>query len=441
MSLFSTLSIPEPFLNSLDDAVEFVKRHKRIRVVAHHDADGIASATILTRALIREGKKIHLSFTGNLTEEDVERFSSGRYDAMILADIGSSLLNALPEETLVLDHHGRIAEGEALLVNPHLHGMDGGRDACASAVCFLFASRLNGINEDSYPFALAGILGDKQDLGGYGPVNGAIVRWVSETRDVKVVTELDVDGESIFEALHLSTDPYFPGYSGDSNAINELLDKLGIEGDKAQSELEMEDMRRLISYLAVDMVERGVPPDVVKGIVKDRIHIADMGITANHLSRLLDAAGRTGHHSLPVSFGLGNSWHLESLESIWKTYQNELLHILAVAERSKVDRGPLSLFTVPSRRFTSNVATILSLYYIPERVVIVYAREDDVCHVSARCRPFMCERGIDLGELMALAEEFGGAGGGHRMAAGARVPAGRFDDFMHAVEERLGSTV
>ena len=441
MTFFSSLSIPGPFLKALDEAAEFIRHHSRIRVVAHHDADGIASAIILVRALLREGKRFHLSFTGNITGEGARHLASDRYDALILADMGSSIRGALPENSLVLDHHGRISEGDALMVNPHSFGIDGSTDCCASVVCYLMATRLNEANSDSFPFALAGLLGDRQDMGGYGSVNRSLVDWVKERPGVKAVTELDVDGDSIFEALLLSTDPYFPGYSGDSNAINDLFEKLGIDGDKAQSELDPEEMRRLVSYLAVDMAERGVPAEVVRRIVKERIHIGYMGTAANHLSRLLDAAGRTGHHSLPVSFGLGNRWHFESLESIWKTYQNELLHVLAVAERSAEERGGMVLLTVPSRKFTSNVASILSLYAFPGKVVLVHACEDDMCHVSARCRPALCDRGIDLGDLMGMAEEFGGAGGGHRMAAGARVPAGRFADFLRGVEERLSTAI
>lgn len=46
---------------------------------------------------------------------------------------------------------------------------------------------------------------------------------------------------------------------------------------------------------------------------------------------------------------------------------------------------------------------------------------------------------LDLGAIVAeIAESLGGAGGGHRKAAGARIPIGGFPSFVRELDKVMG---
>jgi single-stranded-DNA-specific exonuclease len=74
----------------------------------------------------------------------------------------------------------------------------------------------------------------------------------------------------------------------------------------------------------------------------------------------------------------------------------------------------------------------------PEKPIIAYAAvaQEDSVKVSARTTDMLTSKGLNLGEIMRVAaERFGGAGGGHDIAAGAQVPAKDAEDFVKVVDE------
>ena len=51
------MTVPEEFAKALRDAAKLLKSKENIAVIHHYDADGMASAGILGKALERAGKK------------------------------------------------------------------------------------------------------------------------------------------------------------------------------------------------------------------------------------------------------------------------------------------------------------------------------------------------------------------------------------------------
>ena len=62
---------------SIEDAAEQVadrlSESDSLRIYAHHDADGIASATIMCHALNRLGKKFHLTIKDRISSEYIKK--------------------------------------------------------------------------------------------------------------------------------------------------------------------------------------------------------------------------------------------------------------------------------------------------------------------------------------------------------------------------------
>jgi len=70
-------------------------------------------------------------------------------------------------------------------------------------------------------------------------------------------------------------------------------------------------------------------------------------------------------------------------------------------------------------------------------IAVVGAQRDEEARVSVRVRPWLAERGIDASEICRdVAEEFGGGGGGHSMAAGINA-VGDAEAIVSAVVTRF----
>jgi RecJ-like exonuclease len=76
-----------------------------------------------------------------------------------------------------------------------------------------------------------------------------------------------------------------------------------------------------------------------------------------------------------------------------------------------------------------------------DRPIVAFARMKgkDMLKVSSRASHDLVERGIDLSKAInSAAKSVGGIGGGHKMAAGASVPAEKKDEFLRAMDEEIG---
>lgn len=115
--------------------------------------------------------------------------------------------------------------------------------------------------------------------------------------------------------------------------------------------------------------------------------------------------------------------YMEEIERLKKEFWNvaeKLGNVYFVHIESKIDRIQSSLLTQIAREN-------------PDKVLIVYHKSDDNFKASGRA-----QTGYDLGEIFRKAAEFaGGAGGGHKPAAGALIPAVNFDKFKKKVIEMV----
>ena len=89
---------------------EIRKCKDQIRLISHYDADGISSAAIMTKALIREGKSFHLTNVKQINEDLLKDLKEEKRKLIIFTDLGSGYLQDIKKylsESLVIicDHH------------------------------------------------------------------------------------------------------------------------------------------------------------------------------------------------------------------------------------------------------------------------------------------------------------------------------------------------
>src|SRR3989344_8122427 len=94
----------------LNKAVNEFKNIDNIRIISHLDADGIASASILIKCLLKENKKFSLSIVKQLDEKILKEISRENYKNIFFVDLGSGCLNNIKKylsdkKIFILDHH------------------------------------------------------------------------------------------------------------------------------------------------------------------------------------------------------------------------------------------------------------------------------------------------------------------------------------------------
>src|SRR3989441_49090 len=208
---------PEGLLDRARRAAGLTDDVARVRIFCHYDPDGTTSATILVRALMRRGKRIHATMAHALDRTSAARLQDESNELLIVSDMGSGqldLLEGLPYPVIVLDHHKPMRDSETVAhVNPHLFGVDGAREMCGATTTWLFALVLDERNWDLAGVAMAGAIGDKQAVGGFVGVNAALF---GEAEDRKVVVperRLALRDLPLGKALAVSIEPYFRGLS------------------------------------------------------------------------------------------------------------------------------------------------------------------------------------------------------------------------------------
>ncbi|MDI6867119.1 DHHA1 domain-containing protein [Methanoculleus sp.] len=402
---------------SLDTAAATLASHlleqEFVEVLAHHDADGIAAASILCHAMFRAGGRFRLRIRHHITAADIPRDCS-----VLLCDFGSALPD-LPDDVMVVDHHQPRFEGE-LHVNPHLAGIDGDLNLSAAGAAYLVAQKM-GDNRDLAGLALLGVLGDDQAL--KGP-NREIANEGIANGFITPGRGLLLAGRGLVEQIALSIDPYLPGLSGEPDAARTLVAAVTDEDEV--------DMEMLLSRIVLKAAREasvtalcslwGITYSLGREVIDD----------AGDLTAVVDACGKAGKGDIGASLCLRSSHALQEAREITARYRQSV--IAGVRGARRLDERA-ALYEVDDESVASDVADVLARDLDQDGPVFVIGMGGDHCSISARCPPGV---DLDLDALMrTVARASGGHGGGHRHRAGARISAAEVDRFRHDLLEAI----
>ncbi len=409
-------------------ARETIEEGDYFRILTHYDVDGICSAGIVAKYLLQHGKNFHISFFKNAESSDIINIiNNEKY--VILTDLGSSLVAKMKGNMIVLDHHKPPADNEEIVhLNPHIFGYDGAHDACASTLAYY-------LTEDPRiaRFALAGIFGDKQHLGGFTGLNLELLKSVGLKPQETFVLHGDV-----LDAIVYSTEPFFPGLSGKTEVVEKVLEKLKISPTKKIRELSEEEKVKLGSYLSLVLVRDSEVPEAGRFIVGVDM---DMGGSIRYLTELLDSAARTDEQSVALGYILGEDENLERMEVLRKKYKGEVIKNIYEVLNNHFVHGHIIYFFAPNSYLTSSIATITSLYLFPPDRVIAGIYMDTRVHISVRCSRYLARK-MHLGEILReICVFLGGQGGGHSVAAGCTIPKGKEEKFIELLNERIEKSI
>jgi single-stranded-DNA-specific exonuclease len=419
----------------------------RIRVVSHYDADGISAAGVLCTALYRAGFEFHATLMRNPFTKGFDRLKNEHNELIIFSDMGSGQMETIEHigcKAIILDHHQYLTAQTSkniVQINSNLLGADGNYEASGATLSYAFATALDPANEDLAPLALAGATGDKQFIGGVRGLNKTILENALQKGFLTEQTSIKLYGETIADALFYSADPYYPGLSGNREAIETMLEKFNIEKSASLQGINHETMMQVHSFLLFRLIKAGCQQNILDMTIRKR-YTAPQGWELERFADLLDACGKNGYRSLGLALCLGDSTAWKDALMVEKEYKQKLLDGLQLVEQGSIhETDGMRYFYADNSSLGGVIAGIAMNYVLDEKkplFSLTRKETDDEVHVSCRGNQKLVAQGLDLGSAMkTVAAELGGFGGGHKIAAGATIAFDKEKEFMQKVDTIL----
>ncbi|NTV00579.1 MAG: DHH family phosphoesterase [Methanoregulaceae archaeon] len=437
--------------------------HNPVTIVSHIDADGIAGETILAQALTREGIEVKSVFVRQLeplTMRQVPRDTSFK----VFCDLGAGQQNLLSEaglredEVLIIDHH---VSQEGPCSYRQVNGIAYGYTKLSAAgVAYLVAREIDSGNTDLAKLSVVGNIGDmmaREDCGLVGPAREIALEG-AEAGFVKIrQKDLNCYGVST-RPLHIclayNDDPFVPGISNNVNGAMKFLQRMkvplkGEDGNWAVWEEVSDEHRKVItSALAQQLLVNG--GNVSRLFCESYLFPGEPGRTplrnAQEFATLLNACGRWSRPRVGGSICRGDRGvayrQAEHMLTNHRAIIRELL--LYILEAGVCELSHLQYIHV-GNRYPDTIVGIgagmaLSKLNRDKPILIMVEQPEDpeLTKVSLRTTEQMVAQGVDLQSAASEASaSLGGAGGGHRVAAGASIPRECDQEFVKRVNELL----
>jgi len=444
-------------------AADTICEADRVTIVSHIDADGISTESILAQALTREGIPVSSVFVRQL-EPMAMRHVPKDDSLKLFTDLGAGQQNLLEEhglsadEVLILDHHVSQPCGTAY---PQVNCLDYGVTRMSAAgVAYLVAKTIDPTSTDLAKLAVVGNVGDmmaRENCGLVGPAREIVQDGVEYGNIIVRERDLNCYGIStrpVHVCLGYCDDPYIDGISNSTNAALQFLERLGVELKNPQGgwlvweELTFDDRRKIVSALAQQLIAHGREIDRLLGetyIFPDEPERTPLR-NASEYATLLNACGRWAKPKVGGSICRGErgdayreaeymlahhrSVIRDLLQYILDTGVTELSHLQYIHTG---DRFPDTIVGIGAGMALSKLD-----WRKPIMVLAAMVDEPEVTKVSMRTNQWALARGVDLQEALVEASAgVGGAGGGHRIAAGAFIPRDTEEEFVDSVNRIL----
>lgn len=442
-------------ISRIATAVRHAVRKKVVKITAQFDADGLASAAIFSKMLLREGLSFELRIVKQLTPEEIDKLAVDKEKFLVFLDCGSGQLDKLKEflestNILVIDHHLPIdyKHKNLLHINPLLFGES---ELSASLVTYLFAKCFNQMNTDLVDLAMIGAVGDGQDEDPNFMEN--LKKFVSEeelSTKVSVSKGIKIYGRNsrpIFKSLAYTFDPFVPGISGsESNAIQFLSD-IGIplkEGEEWRSlnDLTLDEQRKLASAIVLERLNMASSVEDIFGNVYTLLAYPSEFQDAQELSTVINACSRIGSPETALRVCLGDFTVMEKTKEFLEEYRRIISDALSFLRGTQLSEENANFFVAGKNVRDTIIGTVISIalrsnLIDKEKPVFGFADIDEKT-VKVSARAFKGSK-VDLAQVLAKAASMvGGWGGGHKYAAGAFIPKGKEKEFIDAVNNLLG---
>lgn len=435
------------------DAIKSEKGY--IRVVTHFDADGICAGAIMHETLSTLKKDFEIDFVKQLERDVAIDLAKKDADLWIFTDLGSGQLDTVKElfpgkKVIVADHHqpADLSWNELIHVNPHLAGIDGKDEISGAGVAYLVCRMLTSKAWKLVDLAVIGAAGDVQKVNGnFKGVNSMFLNDAQLAGKIKVDKGLRLFGRytrPLIKAVEYSTDPFIPNISGNQSGALQFLNNYGIPiKDKSGAWLKLSDLskdeeKKLASALLIEATHSGVKPgDLIGNVYK-----LSSNYEIREFTTILNACGRIEKPIEGMKLCLG---HIDSADAIMGAYRKKIAAYLEWIKMNKdtFQKTGNAVYVIAGDSISDNmIGTAVSIAMrsiLKANVALGFANSTNGVKVSGRI--LINSNGANLGKAVQQAsKELGGEGGGHKNAAGAKIPLGSEARFIEIIDPLLLKT-
>jgi len=470
------------FIAKIKEAVDFVQDMKgTVLCISHIDADGLTSAGIIGKAMHRAQKIYHIRCIRQLELPIISEISRmHKVNNIIFTDLGSGQLAGINKylanrKILILDHHPAITEPahESIIhINPFDYNYNGTDEISGAGMTYFFAKHLDERNIDSAPIAVVGALADRQDKGKKKALKGLNKKIVQDGIKAGLLEErLDIrlfgrETRPIYQALEYTTDPFLPGLTGDGDMCLRFMRDTKIpqqKGDEWRSlqDLSSEERRTLVEALITYGLQNGMSAEESQSIlgmvyVLTKEQKGTLLRDAREFGSLLNSCGRLHATGIAIGICMGErKFLLQEAENIMSEYRRKIskfIEIINTDSEHLKEYPNLLVFDGQDLIDDSMIGTVTSIaistkkFINKKKPLVGFAKSDDgTIKVSSRGTTQLVEKGLNLGLALREAVEKLGTkaeGGGHNIAAGARIPQGTeallIENLNEALEKQIG---
>jgi len=432
--------------NSIKDFVnEFKEIKEPIKVVSHLDADGLSSATILSKALKKNSNEFGLTIVRQLDENIIKELSLEDYNYFLFVDLGSGFLTLInrylnDRKIFILDHHiPENAETNFVHVNPHLFGYDS--DSISGAgLAYLFAKELDESNKELAYISIIGAAGDYGDFS--NGFNEGILKDAVDSGKLEIKKGLKMFGTQtryLHKLLQYSTDPYIPGVTGSEEGAINFLNELNIDyrndkGLRRLNDLNEDELKDLVTGVILKRFGSEENPEDVLGdiyLLKD-----ENPKDVREYATLLNACGRLKKSSLGIGTFMDNNSLKEKAKNLLKEYKLEIINALNWFHKNKENfvKGEKFVIINAENNLRDSIIGVLcgmvcgSNVYGREGIVVGMAYSVDGIKISMRTNG-----NVDLREIIKEVAD----GGGHSNSCGAFIKRENEEEFINKMKDVL----
>ncbi len=446
-----------------------VEQGKRILVVTHIDADGLSSGAVVFGCLTRMGADVAVRAIPDLDPRKIKELQAQNFDFYIFTDLAASLAgeleSALDGRFLAIDHH-QIPDGDLgkpFFANAWQYGYDGGKEACSATMAYFLATALDPSNNSLSYLPVVAAVADRQDSGPGRSLTGLNRMAMEEAVSaglVSVAKGLVFNGREtrpIHESIAFTSNPFMPGLSGNKDAVLAALLQSGLnlkDGAlwRSASDLSSEESMKVTEVIAGALAVGG-GAEALAGLVGEvyTLELEDRHTSlrdAREFATLLNSCGRMGAAGAGMALCLGD--RKEALKNAMKVLSEYRLNInkavqgLTTDTTRVIQHDKVVLMRgeqLVDEKILGPVTSIItsSPQYKDKIVVASASSGDSEIKISSRVGDSY-SGSVNLGVVMReAAEAVRGVGGGHSMAAGAKIPLSEMGAFSKLVLEKIAA--
>ncbi|MFW6283744.1 MAG: DHHA1 domain-containing protein [Minisyncoccales bacterium] len=409
---------------------------KVVKIVSHHDTDGITSAAIMAKTLKKLDRQFTIKIVKRLEEEHIK---TNKNEILLLLDLGSSYIEKLGENSFVIDHHETIGDpkDDVTLINPYVEEKD---NISSSGITYLFSKKLIGKDEKLANLGVIGMIGDRLKDSEDSNMGKEVIEDAS--LKVKKGLQLYPATRPIHKALEFSSSIYIPGITGKPKKINRVLKEIGIKKEKGQFkrviDLNEDETNQLLNII---LSRTKMDEEELMGEIYI-VNFFDRKMDAREISSMINACSRQGHKNTAFLLCLEKEGSKRKVEDIYANYKQRLISALNYAEENMEKGKSYVLVNGKDKIGDTIIGTISSILANSKKtgdgkIVLGMAKNKDNIKVSAR---LIGNENKNVREILKnILDRMEGdyRFGGHSEAAGCQIPIEKEENFINNMKEVL----